>query len=245
MAKQPIRAMGFFQSGDLAKAAAQALRFAGDGGRLGTMLDIVDARLATTLGSNAWERYWNSLVVELGCHERWNGVRALGIRGQEPITSDVHPGIAELSGHLGRNWRRLMQPVRGKRPQPDFVNLTRCGEHWFSQYPMGDGVMMTGEPEFRVVKKTRVSGPGTFRTEILGYYGLFKYEEKDVRTLAPKGANAYHFGEPTIESHDGNPTHHVAPVQWFCVTLDTSERLPKSEDLLSDVELQLRLLDAA
>lgn len=78
MTKQPIRAMGFFQSGDLAKAAAQALRFAGDGGRLGTMLDVVDARLATTLGSNAWERYWSTSSWEFRGRSR-GGVELLAV----------------------------------------------------------------------------------------------------------------------------------------------------------------------
>lgn len=419
-AKQRTRAMGFFQTSDAAKAAAQAIRFAGDGGRIGTMLDVVDARLATTIGSNAWERYWTtaswelrgrsrggvellavhhgggplgtpngmaeayarstredvgarvpqemfqrfldgaygpvevvelapylkryrfpflgiltygeaaddpvlrarlgpragellrkhrqlaeqwcdeqrierswyllqvespgncgypyrklpddwafahmlvidqpmnlshveeeperkgwrSLVVEVGCHERSNAVRMLGIRGGDPIIGDLHSGIAAL-GDIGRNWRRLMQPVRGQRPRRDFVNLIRYGRTWFSQHPMGDGVMMSNEPEFRVVDMTPVEGPDTFRTEILGYHGLFKYEEPAVRALAPNGANAYAMGEPTIEWSGGNPTHHVAPIKWFRVVLNTDERIPRGDELADDIELQLRLLDAA
>jgi len=413
--------MGFFRCSDAAKAAAQALRFAGDGGRLGTMLDVVDARLATTLGSNAWERYWTtnswelrgrsrggvellvvhhglsplgtpegmaeaharstredvgaripqamfrdfldghlgpvevvepapylkryrypflgtltfdqaiedpvvrarlgpravellrkhrelaerwcdaehverspylleangpsncsykyrelpdgwafshmlvisqpmnmshmeeeptrrnwrSLTVEIDCHERGNAVRMLGIRGSDPVTGDIHSGIASLHDDIGRNWRRLMVPVRGKRPRRNFVNLVRCGRTWFSQHPMGDGVMMSGEPEFCVVDMARVPGPDTFRTEILGYHGLFKYEEPAVRALAPKGANAYHMGEPTIESRGGNPTHHVAPIEWYRVRLNISERIPRQQEFEDDVELQLKLLDAA
>jgi hypothetical protein len=94
MAKQRIRAMGFFQVGDLAKAAAQALRFAGADGRLGTMLDVVDARLATTLGSNAWERYWTTNSWEFRGRSR-SGVELLAVHhGGGPLGTPE--GMAEV-----------------------------------------------------------------------------------------------------------------------------------------------------
>lgn len=94
MAKQRICAMGFFQDGNLAKAAAQALRFAGDDGRLGTMLDVVDARLATTLGSNAWERYWTTDSWEFRGRSR-GGVELLAVHhGGGPLGTPE--GMAEI-----------------------------------------------------------------------------------------------------------------------------------------------------
>ena len=50
-----IAAMAFTHPTDLATAAAQASRFAGPGGRLATLPDVIDARLATAPGQAAWE----------------------------------------------------------------------------------------------------------------------------------------------------------------------------------------------
>lgn len=100
MTKQPIRARGFFQMSDLAKAAAQAMRFAGDGGRLGTMLDVVDARLATTLGSNAWEKYWTTNSWEFRGRSR-GGVELLAVHhGGGPLGTPE--GMAEAYARSSR-----------------------------------------------------------------------------------------------------------------------------------------------
>jgi hypothetical protein len=50
------RAMAFF-SQDYVKAASLATRFAGEQGRIATLPDVIDARLATPLGKAPWEQY--------------------------------------------------------------------------------------------------------------------------------------------------------------------------------------------
>ncbi len=57
-------AMAFYNSDGYKNAADLALRFAGDGGRLATMPDIVDARLTKKPESFEWGRYFTTNTAE-------------------------------------------------------------------------------------------------------------------------------------------------------------------------------------
>ena len=63
--KKPFaHAMAFYHQDGLPAAWKQAMRFAGKGGRLATMPDIVAARLETKPGDAPWETYFTTLTAE-------------------------------------------------------------------------------------------------------------------------------------------------------------------------------------
>ncbi len=57
-------AMAFYHQDGLPAAWQQAMKFAGKGGRLATMPDIVTARLGTKPGEMPWETYFTTLTAE-------------------------------------------------------------------------------------------------------------------------------------------------------------------------------------
>lgn len=81
MSKEPqkpdsISAMAFYHSDGLVPAWHQAMRFAGEGGRITTLPDIIEARLKTEPGSTPWERYFTTTTAEYMGRTR-KGVRIL------------------------------------------------------------------------------------------------------------------------------------------------------------------------
>lgn len=69
-------AMVFYHQDGLVAAYQQAMRFAGKGGRLATMIDIVAARLETKPGDTPWETYFTTITAEY-CGISKNGNRIL------------------------------------------------------------------------------------------------------------------------------------------------------------------------
>jgi len=59
-----IRAMAFYHPHGLVAAWKQAMLFAGEGGRIATLPDIVDARVATPRGGVAWNSYFTTASAE-------------------------------------------------------------------------------------------------------------------------------------------------------------------------------------
>lgn len=60
----PPKAMAFYHKDGLPAAWQQAARFAGEGGHLATMPDIIAARLGTKPGETPWETYFTTLTAE-------------------------------------------------------------------------------------------------------------------------------------------------------------------------------------
>ena len=58
------QAMAFFHGDGLPSAWKQAIKFAGPGGRIGTMLDVIASRTATVPGEAPWENYYTTLTGE-------------------------------------------------------------------------------------------------------------------------------------------------------------------------------------
>ena len=80
-------AMAFYHQDGLPAAWQQAMKFAGKGGRLATMPDIIAARLETKPGKMPWETYFTTLTAEyLGFSK--NGKRILIIaHGVGPMST--------------------------------------------------------------------------------------------------------------------------------------------------------------
>lgn len=183
-----------------------------------------------------------SLASDVSCHEWWNGIRLAAVRGG--VVSDIHPGLDNVTGLMAKLWQHIMRPSDSSGRASGFHALMPFGKEVFTQVPKIGERMDTHEPEFRVTKMERIEGgPETFRTTVGGYHGFFKYGIKEVERIAPKGANAYLLpGEVEIEWHDGNPTHHVAPVEFYHVEIDASQRMLRSADLYNDFALLMELL---
>ena len=56
--------MGFYHGDGYVPAWKQATRFAGNDGRIGTLPDVIEARLATKPGDVPWESYFTTLTAE-------------------------------------------------------------------------------------------------------------------------------------------------------------------------------------
>lgn len=98
--KSSPQAMAFF-SENYRDAAKMARQFAGDDGRIATLPDIIDARLATSLGKAPWEQYFGT-----------NSAEYFGFtEGKTPIIIVAH-GVGPLSTPQG------MQEAYDRTPEP-------------------------------------------------------------------------------------------------------------------------------
>ena len=85
-----VQVMTFYHKDGLVPAWKQAIRFAGQEGRIAILPDIINARLSTKPGSIPWERYFTTLSAEY-----------LGIsRGGNPIIVRLYRYLSRL----GRFW---------------------------------------------------------------------------------------------------------------------------------------------
>jgi len=180
-----------------------------------------------------------SLVMDTSCHAWSDGVRLIGIKPGETIQSNIYDG-PDANQLLRRHWKELFQPV-SKPSTSGFYRLTELGKQNFTQYPKNGGAIDSGEPEYMVTTIEEIGEPVLFRTEILGYYGLFKYHISGVIALAPPQANAYQFvTDPEIEKGDGE--HQIAMVQFYHIEADTTRRLIRSSELARNYDLMMSLL---
>ncbi len=183
-----------------------------------------------------------SLVLNVSCHEWWNGVRLVGIKSGGCIRTRLMAG-PDAYQLLRQHWRELLVPM-SERETVGFRALVQIGDQWFTQYPKAGECGDTWEPEYAVTSMEKVGEPVQFRTKVGGYHGFFKFGANEVQAIAPPLANAYYFtGEPEIEWHGGNPTHHTCLVQFYRVAADTSKRLMRCSQLSHDYERMMKLLE--
>lgn len=140
-----------------------------------------------------------------------------------------------------------MEPSGIKVPFPgDFHVLTQLADGtWFTQIDKkGDG-LDTNEPEFRVTRIEPVGEPLQFFTDVLGYYGFFKYSKAAVRAIMPPGANAYAYaGEPTIVPGSGHEKQ-TCMMQPYRIEIDHTKRLVRGKTLANNYERMMELMKAA
>jgi hypothetical protein len=182
-----------------------------------------------------------SLTLDVGCHEWWNGVRFIGIRAGSSIKIGLHKG-PDAYRLLRKHWRDLLMPVT-EPGDIGFRALVKIDRQWFTQYPKQGARMDTWEPEYLVISLERVGKPVLFRTTVGGYHGFFKFATNEVQAIAPPDVNAYFFvSEPQIEWNDNNPTHHTAMVQFYQIKANTSKRLIRSDQLARNYERMMELM---
>ncbi len=176
-----------------------------------------------------------SLVLDVGCHEWWNGVRLVGIQAGGDIRLGLHQG-PDVHKLLCTHWRELLVPAE-KREDIGFCALVQVGDQWFTQYPKIGERMDTWEPEFVVTSAKKVGKPVLFQTTSNGS-PFFKFGVKEVQALAPSNANAYFFcGEPMPQG--GN---HVCEVQFYRIEVDTSKRMIRADKLAHDYDTMMALM---
>jgi hypothetical protein len=177
-----------------------------------------------------------SLTLDVGCHEWWNGVRLVGIQAGGDIRSGLNNG-PDASELLCKHWRELLMPVE-KRQDVGFRALVQIGKQWFTQYPKIGERMDTWEPEFVVTSAKKVGKPVLFRTTSGGSGVFFRFGIKEVKALAPSNANAYFFcGEPIPDGND-----HICDVQFYRIEADTSKRMILADKLARDYDTMMKLV---
>lgn len=180
-----------------------------------------------------------SLASDIHSHEWTNGCRFVAVPDGADLVP-IHPGWNSWR-MIEEHWESLMVPLP-RRARTGIRPLMKLGDTWFTQYPARGHSMATWEAEFQVTEVEPIGKPVEFRTEIHGYYGLFRYDVQDVKAIAPPNANAFLVTDPEPVWQDGNPTHHKATVQFYLIKADTSRRLRRQQDLEGDFETQMRLL---
>ncbi len=119
-AKVPsINAMGFYHSDGFVPAWKQAVKFAGEGGRIGTMLDVVDARLSAGISDFPWNTYFSTTSAEYFGYSK-GGTRILIVaHGIGPMST--LSGIQKAYSHEYKDKERDRHG--GCVPQSEFQKL--------------------------------------------------------------------------------------------------------------------------
>jgi hypothetical protein len=181
-----------------------------------------------------------SLVLDVGLHEWWNGARLVGIKsGADCKTGlDSGPDVYELTQ---KYWQELLIPIFPPDIKPvGFRHLIKIGEQWFTRCLKKGASMDSTEPEYVVTSMEKIGWPQNFLTEIGGHYALFKYDLKEVQAIAPPGANAYYFaGEPKLARGD---KCHSAVVQFCRIKADATKRVMSVAELSHNYQKQMQLL---
>lgn len=181
------------------------------------------------------------LVSEISCHCWSDGVRLAGVR---PGNVDgIHGGLTDIDTLVKERFDHLLVPSNKRRSSEEFYHLVTCGGRNFTEIPKKGERMDTGEPEHPVTSLKKLdSQTRSFKTTIGGYHGFLKYGLKEVRSIAPRGANAYKIGEAKIQMVDGSPKFHMMPVTFYKVEVDTSQRLLRMPEINRDFDLMMSLV---
>jgi hypothetical protein len=189
-------------------------------------------QLVHTHASNLRE-HWQGLTCDVSCHEWADGARFIGV----PDGATWQNGVAEFpQPHkvLARDWQRLMRPNEDALyVPPRLYHLARKASGWFTEYPKpptGER-MDSGDIEFRVRGVSHVGGQRQFKVDAMFF---LRYNLSQVVALAPDGANAYEIVEVSRRDSDGLTT---VTVQFYEVDVDTSQRLPRTNEIKQDYDL--------
>lgn len=176
----------------------------------------------------------SSVSSQVDISDLTSAARFIAITGKGTLAK-VSDGLESALKNIAKNWKKLLVPNKGRTPS--IYTLKEIDDQLFVQYREDDDVMGSGEPAFHVNRARKIGKEKLFVTEILGYYGFFKYELKDVKAIAPEDANAFLMGEPENIWEYGNPVKQKVPVQFYKVDVDTSRRILRDEEVKKDIKL--------
>ena len=116
---EEISAMAFYHEDGLVPAWKLANRFAGEDGRIATLPDVINARLATESDSVAWECYFTTTTAEYVGRRRDGSMAIIVAHGIGPMST--LDGILEAYRH---EYKDKSRDHRGGRiSQEEFWNL--------------------------------------------------------------------------------------------------------------------------
>lgn len=183
---------------------------------------------------NFCEYKGSKLITEVSAHEWGDGAKFAGV----PKGCWLE-GIFEApdSRSILRNyWGELWEATKVRQPS-GLYSLMTMGEQLFTMYEKQGDSMDSHEPEFLVRSVEKLGNPVLFVTPITGYYGFFTYDLRDLRKLAPVGANAYYLvDEPGFADND----HHKVSVQFCFCEVDLSQRLPRASTIGRNSDLIMK-----
>lgn len=113
---QMVTAMAFYHRDGLVPAWRHAMRFAGNGGRIAILPDIISARTATELGSIAWEKYMVTLTAEYIGRSRGGSKIVIVAQGIGPMST--------LKGIL-KAYKLKREPIRGRIDTDESGRISR------------------------------------------------------------------------------------------------------------------------
>jgi hypothetical protein len=185
------------------------------------------------------EHRQRQLVSEFGCHGAGHHCRFLGLRPG----ADLGKILPDVSARdlLRDHWRDLLVATRGKlSPMVRITPFSPDKPGDFFTMTLKEGHEMdTGVHEHPVVRAKHL-GTGKFVTRVEGYYGLLRYDLREVLEIAPRGANAYVLGEAGFGDDSSGHTHRVE-VEFYQAEIDFGHRLMTAEELESDFNLFVEL----
>jgi hypothetical protein len=82
-----IRAMAFYHGDGFVPAWKQAINFVGKNGHIGTMLDVVNARLATGINGQPWNNYYTTMSAEYFGYSRGGNRILIVAHGIGPMST--------------------------------------------------------------------------------------------------------------------------------------------------------------
>ena len=176
---------------------------------------------------------WEGLISDISCHEWVNGVRFLAV----PAGSDWQAGVDESpdpSDVLRRRWQQLMQPADDTDYIPPRLYLLEESDgEWFTRYSKQSGheQMDDSDVEFHVRTARMIDVQRQFTVDEDFF---LRYDLARVIALAPAGVNAYIITEISSKDSLG---HTTVTVQFYKADVDTSQRLPRVEEIKQNYDL--------
>ncbi len=172
-------------------------------------------------------------LSDLSCSARFIAMNGKGSLEKTSV------GLEKIFGDLENHWELLTVPNQYSPKENELYALIKEGKAVFTQFMWEDHTLPSGEPQFHVKSLTKVGETKTFVTEVLGYYGFFRYRRSDVRKMQPEGANAYDFGKIKL---DNGAEIQRAPITFYKADVDTSRRILTEKEVLKNMGLVRSLL---
>ena len=201
-----------------------------------------------TLGQLVNSHHWHehpqrthaSIMSEVGLSDLTHAARFIAMT-EKGFLSKIRKGIDGIYKNLSKNWRQLSNPVEPEK-EPGFYKLMLVDGEYFAMYEKEGARMDTGISKFHVRSVEEIPGPESFTTTIGGYHGLVKYDIEEVKSIAPKDANAYTIENMECIWEGGNPKFHEIYVKFYRADIDTSRMILKEDEVKEDPALVKLLL---
>lgn len=184
----------------------------------------------------------STLVTDIACHEWGDGTKFIGIQ-KDTKMDKIDKCITDYD-LLKKHWKQLMIPAEHPIYPGPIKKIITLKNQEFTVCSKNGSCIDTDEPEFLVLSKEAIGKPVDFITTIGGYQLFFKYDLKEIETIAPLESNTYLFtDEIEIIYTKNEPTHHKTKIQFYRAKIDYSHRLIRASQLANDYDKVIELID--